>query len=484
MQIKRFEAADMTEALRMVKREFGDDAVILSAKEVRSGGFFGALRKRRVEITAAADYSEADTRDDNVFAGVLSQELDDGEPADRVSLSAPSLSNNPFSRPAQPLPNKRVAAEKKGAHGLESGLALEPRCVLDRVRPALAETIRRGIQEASAVNRAAVNGPVPSPDPEVRVAAPFYDHAEKRKIIALVGPPGAGKSTTAAKLARHCLRVEKQRTGLISLDRFRIGANGMLKKVARIMNLPFTTVHDADGLQSALNDLADVDVVLIDTPGMGNRDPAMLDDVCRLLRLANPDETHLVANATVRADVLAAAVKTFLPLGANRLLFTHMDEYGSSAVVLDLLKETRLPSSFYTDGIDLFDHLQETTAHCLTEFCGPAEPDDARPVGGTIPSAGARVTAFPGHGEVNPAGTIFKRDRDASVKYVANRNSELFHHCDCKSVKRINVENIVAFNSLEQAMNEGFKPCRACCDISMIRETVSGALCYQRASAI
>jgi flagellar biosynthesis protein FlhF len=39
MQIKRFEAEDMTEALRLVKRDFGDDAVILSAKEVRPGGF-------------------------------------------------------------------------------------------------------------------------------------------------------------------------------------------------------------------------------------------------------------------------------------------------------------------------------------------------------------------------------------------------------------------------------------------------------------
>jgi flagellar biosynthesis protein FlhF len=46
MQIKRFEAEDMTEALRLVKRDFGDDAVILSAKEVRPGGFFSALRKK------------------------------------------------------------------------------------------------------------------------------------------------------------------------------------------------------------------------------------------------------------------------------------------------------------------------------------------------------------------------------------------------------------------------------------------------------
>jgi methylphosphotriester-DNA--protein-cysteine methyltransferase len=67
---------------------------------------------------------------------------------------------------------------------------------------------------------------------------------------------------------------------------------------------------------------------------------------------------------------------------------------------------------------------------------------------------------------------------------VANRNSELFHHPTCKSVKRINAENIAAFNSAEQAMDEGFKPCRACCDISMIRKPVTEGVGYQRARAI
>jgi methylphosphotriester-DNA--protein-cysteine methyltransferase len=67
---------------------------------------------------------------------------------------------------------------------------------------------------------------------------------------------------------------------------------------------------------------------------------------------------------------------------------------------------------------------------------------------------------------------------------VANRNSELFHHPSCKSVKRINADNITAFNSIEHAMDVGFKPCRACCDVSKIRKSVSTGVGYQRASAI
>ena len=91
MQIKRFEAVDMTEALRMVKREFGDDAVILSVKEIRSGGFFSALRKKSVEITAATDYPVDDARDSNEFSGLLSKQLDtELEPRSRFPFIAAS----------------------------------------------------------------------------------------------------------------------------------------------------------------------------------------------------------------------------------------------------------------------------------------------------------------------------------------------------------------------------------------------------------
>lgn len=515
MQIKRFEAADMTEALRMVKREMGDDAVILSAKEIRSGGFFSALRNKRVEITAAADYALNDARRENAFSGTLSQALDAGAQTDRVSLSTLPLPNTVVGD-TQQLPRNRIVADDQGPHGLKGGIALSQRRVFERVKPAIAEPIRRGTDDAPIADPAGLNGSVRHPDPETLLADPFYEDAKARTIIALVGPPGVGKSTTLAKLARYCRMVENRRIGLISLDRFRIDANGMLKKAARIMNLPLKTVHDGEGLQSALEDLADAEVVLIDTPGMGNRDQAMLDDVCRLLRLADPDEIHLVLNATARTDVLAAAVTFFLPAGVNRLLFAHMDAYGRNSTVLNLLKETGLPSSFYADGIDLFDNLQKTSVHFLSDYCCAgdmpqpstasraeafsSQPENdrgqkgvanpcllaqiyGRPVAGTLPFAGARVQAFPGKDDARNTGPFFNPYQHGSMKYVANRNSELFHHPTCKSVKRINVENIAAFTSIEQAINEGFKPCRACCNIAMVRESVTGTLGYLRASA-
>jgi flagellar biosynthesis protein FlhF len=445
MQIKRYEAADMAEALRMVKREFGDNAVILSAKEVRPGGFFGALRKTSVEITAAADY-----------------------PANDLSIEDNSTNDNPIEdNQIDSKPAEEYDAEPRPKISDFSGLLskhLEAESQNDRV--SLSSPIH---PDAGQIAKA---GSTPYVQNDARVAAPFYQETSSQKIIALVGAPGAGKSTTLVKLARHCQVVEKKRIGVISLDRFRMAANGILDSVARIMDLALTIVHDADQLQSALEDLADADVVLIDTPGMGAEDSSMMAEVSALLDLAKPHEIHLVINATLREDVLAAGVKRFLPLGPDHLLFTHMDEYGRSQTVGNLLRQSGLPSAFYGDGVDLFDHLQEMTVSKLSGY-GPADEH-----------ACGLVTVLPTTRQLKQSaikGGDFIGD---SSHYVANRNSELFHEPTCKSVKGIASQHISRFNSIEQAMQTGLKPCRACCDIDTITKSVTVASGHQHARAI
>src|SRR3954470_3548672 len=58
MQVKKFEAATMAEALKVIKRELGPEAIILSTKHIKSG--FGLMSKASVEVTAAV--AEKDLR--------------------------------------------------------------------------------------------------------------------------------------------------------------------------------------------------------------------------------------------------------------------------------------------------------------------------------------------------------------------------------------------------------------------------------------
>jgi flagellar biosynthesis GTPase FlhF len=465
MQIKRFEAADMTEALRMVKREFGDDAVILSAKAVRTGGLFNALRKKQVEITAAKDhpedrddpdrgpvgnYAQRHDRRNDAFSDLLLDRLAAEPAADRVCLSSsasrPAVPDRPFSTdaPAQASepPRASVAAVAEDA---------APDC---------------------GANPVSLKVKLPSRY-DHWVSAPFYRHANQRQTIALVGRCGAGKSTAVAKLACYCHVTAKRRLGLISLDRFRIGANAMLARVAKLIDQPLVIVRDVRQMQTALNDLTHVDVVLIDTPGIGPIDQEVHDDVRRMLAVAKPDEIHLVVNATVREDVFDATVDAFSGLGADRLLPTHLDEVASLGARRDLLKAGPLPCAFYCDGIDLFNDLHATCSDRITLAGSALAKPDAEP-----------VTALNYRSQPERAVRPTVRSGSAGVHFVANRNSEMVHHPSCKSVRLINSENIAVFDHIDAARAAGFKPCRACCEVGTFKRTAARDDSHSRVRAI
>ena len=110
MQIKRFEARDMGEALRMIKDEFGPQAVILSARDMTRGkGMLGLLRNPGVEVTAAIDACPG--------AGCSKKE---GPPAENWIFQEDPVSDRartadfPAGRPARPL-NLRQRAPMRRA---------------------------------------------------------------------------------------------------------------------------------------------------------------------------------------------------------------------------------------------------------------------------------------------------------------------------------------------------------------------------------
>ncbi len=458
MQIKRFEADDMNDALRRVKRELGEEAVILTAKEIRRGGLLGAFRKKSVEITAAADYPLDEAGGENDFSKQLALELDTESECERVSLSGNAPSFIPLANSCEPsndsepiLPNTEAAQPP-----------------VKRLFPRQVISAPSAVEPGSTKSRRKRPGRVK----DHLTAEPFYRLSSARQVIALVGAHGTGKSSAIAKLANHCTLDEGKTVAMISLDRFRIDGNGTLEKISQIMDIPFIIAHDADQLRDALDAQTQADVILIDTPGMTHADTALVAEIACLLETADPHETHLVINATARRAVQDIWVETFHSMAIDHLVFTHMDEYDTDAGVLNLINGHGLPSSFYTDGVDLFDHLKETTREELERFCG--QGSKKRP----------QRREFQSPPVVSPYRPTTRRNDGDDTRFVANRNSELFHHPDCKSVTRMHADNITTFSSIEQAIEEGLKPCRACCSFEMIRNAGHGISGKRRVGAV
>ncbi len=149
-----------------------------------------------------------------------------------------------------------------------------------------------------------------------------------RRIVALVGPTGVGKTTTVAKLAAGFRIEARRRVGLLTIDTFRIAAVQQLRAYAEIMDLPMEVVEKPDQMKPALDRLGDVDLVLIDTAGRSPRSDARIDQLVELLRSAQPDETHLVLSSTNSASSIQLALRGIC---AGSTDGSHPHEVGRSA---------------------------------------------------------------------------------------------------------------------------------------------------------
>ena len=119
---------------------------------------------------------------------------------------------------------------------------------------------------------------------ELQIGSPIRTQPGDRRIVALVGPTGVGKTTTVAKLAAGFRIEARRRVGLLTIDTFRIAAVQQLKAYAEIMDLPMEVVEKPDQMRPALDRLGDVDLVLIDTAGRSPRSDARIDQLVELLR--------------------------------------------------------------------------------------------------------------------------------------------------------------------------------------------------------
>lgn len=169
--------------------------------------------------------------------------------------------------------------------------------------------------------------------------------------IALVGPTGAGKTTTIAKLIGHPRIFGTKAVGLLSLDTYRIGAVEQLRTYADIAHVPLEVVYETADVQRCFHRLADLDVVLIDTPGRGPRSRRDRDVVDRWFRLIAPDEVHLTLPAGLQRQLVAATVKQYLDRSSvTHLLATKLDEMWSDWNVFELAAELHVPMRWVTDG--------------------------------------------------------------------------------------------------------------------------------------
>ncbi|ELC7285517.1 TPA: flagellar biosynthesis protein FlhF [Pseudomonas aeruginosa] len=409
MQVKRFFAADMRQAMKLVRDELGPDAAILGNRRVAGG----------IELTAALDYQAPPAPSKPNPALEVELRKTQARIAEaRAELTARPAENQRKDRqlfaeekPARPSLAESMAAQAKPQAG---GQTLEAmRFELNGLRElievqlgsiAWGQLQHQRPQQANLWRRLQRMGlPAELSKPLLeRVAAvgdtrqawrmllahlsravrtPEQDPLDAGGVLALVGPAGAGKTTTLAKMAaRYVLKYGAQSLALVSMDSYRIGAQEQIKTLGRILNVPVTLVDPGQSLIQALAPLARKRMVLIDTAGLPASDPALR---MQLEALASPSlnvKNYLVMATTSQSQVLKSAYQTYRHCGLAGCILTKLDEAGSLGESMALAIAQRLPVAYLADGPRIPDDLQVARSHQLVSRAvslqAPEEPSE------------------------------------------------------------------------------------------------------------
>ncbi len=218
---------------------------------------------------------------------------------------------------------------------------------------------------------------------ELNCSGAMIPVAGERKVVALVGPTGVGKTTTIAKLAANFQLREGLRVGLVTVDTYRIAAVDQLKTYAEIIDLPMKVVTNPIEMRRAVDELAGLDLILVDTAGRSPHDEMRIQELEHLIAGTGIDETHLVLSGTSSKENWEATLNKFSTAGIKSIVLTKLDEMQEMGSLLSLSRQTNLPISYITTGQDVPNDIEPAEATRLAQLVlrqQSLKQEDKRPI--------------------------------------------------------------------------------------------------------
>ncbi len=205
-------------------------------------------------------------------------------------------------------------------------------------------------------------------------------------VFAVVGPTGAGKTTTIAKLAaRWSMCHGSEGLALVSTDSYRIGAREQLMTYARILGADMHAPNSGRELARVLDRLKSKRLVLIDTAGMGPRDVRLSEQLEALQLGAARAKVMLALPAQGEGHALEEIIRAFAPVSPAACIITKVDEAASLGAVISTTLRHKLKIAYLCNGQRVPEDLHAAhqrrvwlvrAAHKLMEHA-PLKRDDA-----------------------------------------------------------------------------------------------------------
>ncbi|KVW94750.1 flagellar biosynthesis protein FlhF [Thiobacillus denitrificans] len=352
MNVKRIVAKTSREAMRQLREALGPDAVILSNRAVEGGVEVLALAADDIAAMApAVNDSPAPASAPRSPAPRMQAPEEQAEPAPAVTIKRRLIERVAVpSQDSAQLAQSVISEIKSMQTCLESQLADLVWRDLPGRDPSGAAVMRDMLAAGfSATLARELLESLPKSDAEqaqawmkntlmqrLQVMQSETDMLDTGGVFALMGPTGAGKTTTTAKLAaRFVVRHGADKLALLTTDSYRIGGHEQLRIYGKILGVTVHAVRDAADLRLALSELRNKHTVLIDTVGMSQRDQAVAEQVEMLCQTGKQIKRLLVLNATSHGDTLDEVVQAYRTRGLDGCILSKIDEAASLGPALD-----------------------------------------------------------------------------------------------------------------------------------------------------
>ena len=179
-----------------------------------------------------------------------------------------------------------------------------------------------------------------------------------------IGATGVGKTTTAAKLAAQCVKqYGANSVGLITLDTYRVAGYEQLRAYGRMMGVVAHLAHDRAALKDLLTLLAGKRLVVIDTAGLGQKDPR-IQDMLEVLDLPGIKKM-LVLNASSHGDTMDDVLAAFKAKELHGVVLSKVDEAVKLGPAIDALIRHQVMLRGVANGQRVPEDWQGPVAHQL-----------------------------------------------------------------------------------------------------------------------
>lgn len=373
MHIKKYTAATVKEAMRAIKAELGENALIISNKRIQSGLY---------EVVAAVEYElteEVNVRKEGTYGSsnvtpifttpkrheapvrksvppkedlnAIQKELKELRELKDLCWTVVSNSNTPASGVFSRL------EEELTRNGIDKRLAQK---ILLNVFKGLSNDRSKDLDYIKLYMRNKVFEKMNVSDP-----------LSSKGVVAFIGPAGVGKTTTIAKLAAiHALK-KKKKLALLTMDTYRIAAAEQLKVYGKIIGVPVEVAKTSNELASFIEMHSDKDLILIDTAGRSQKNTAHIRELKEIAAIRPDIRFNLVLSSQTRDESLYESVRNFGSMPLDSLTFTKLDEGSVYGPILNTMMLARKPVAYLTTGQRVPEDIEPATRERLINFFMP-----------------------------------------------------------------------------------------------------------------